>query len=74
MTAVRICPGVFAKRGVVMKTKEEIEEKIATLEKAMAMDGFVPSPDGRKLQEHLYYRRLGALDYLRWAIDFESDK
>lgn len=50
------------------KTRAEIEAQIATLEKAIEMDGFKPVPDGAKLREHLYYRRMGAIDYLRWAI------
>lgn len=55
-----------------MKTIEEIRDQIATLKCAIVKAEYVPVPltvvDGKKLEEHLYYRRTGAIDYLEWVI------
>jgi hypothetical protein len=47
---------------------EKIQGQINILRAAMVADAFVPRPDGTKLKEHLYYIRLGAVQYLEWAI------
>ena len=52
-----------------MLSEKQINEWIATVEAAITKDGFTPSPDGKKLAEHLYYVRIGMLDAFRVALD-----
>lgn len=56
------------------KTETEIREKIAEIEAAIQTSGFKPEVDGKKLQEHLYFVRIGAIDYLRWMLNEETSE
>jgi hypothetical protein len=56
------------------KTVSEIREKIAEIEAAIEKEGFKPEVDGKKLQEHLYFVRIGAIDYLRWMLNEENNE
>lgn len=57
-----------------MKTEKEISDQIALLREAIEKDGYKPVVDGTHLQEHLFYIRRGAIDFLTWAIESEAEK
>ncbi len=51
-----------------MQTEAEIRETIGKPRAAMDTDGFKPIADGTRLKDHLYYIRLGAIQYLEDVI------
>jgi hypothetical protein len=53
---------------------EKIQEQITVLRAAMVADAFVPTTDGKNLNEHLYYIRLGAVQYLEWVVKTKKEE
>jgi hypothetical protein len=56
-----------------MQTEMEIRETIARLRGAMAADDFKPVVDGTHVKEHLYYIRLGAIQYLEDVVRTQAE-
>jgi hypothetical protein len=56
-----------------VKTIEEITAQMAVIRAAIENDGFIPTPDGKNLSEHLYYLRLGVLDGLSMALNGDEE-
>lgn len=52
-----------------MKSESEIIEMITTLENAIKDEGYVPIADGKRLQEHVYHQRIGAITFLKAVLD-----
>ena len=56
-----------------MQTEMEIRETIARLRGAMAADDVKPVVDGTHVKEHLYYIRLGAIQYLEDVVRTQAE-
>ena len=56
-----------------MQTETEIRETIAKLRAAMDSDGFKPVVDGKNLKEHVYFIRLGAIQYLEDVVRTQEE-
>lgn len=52
-----------------MKTENEIREMITTLENAIKDEGYKPVADGKRLQEHIYHQRVGAITFLKAVLN-----
>ena len=56
-----------------MQTENQIRETIGKLRAAIDADGYKPVVDGKNLKEHLYYIRLGAIQYLEDVVRTQEE-